>query len=210
MRKPARSARTTTREAKREATRRRLLEAARDLFAEFGYSGVSTTEIARAAGVTHGMVNAHFHSKAGLLFELISTNNDQQREAAACVAASKGDCLTRLRAVIDVYLSHDLRDIELYSVMQAYSWEWPYDHETRNREQLKAALAPVRDLIEEAKADGELAADIDGAALVDVFFAVYTRETRAAIFEDATPEDVREAIMAQMRLVYRGLAVPQD
>lgn len=205
MRKPARGPRGTAREAKREATRKRLLDAARELFAEFGYSGVSTTEIARAAGVTHGMVNAHFHSKAGLLFELIEQNNDQQRDAAACVAASEGDCLSRLRQVIDVYLAHDLRDIELFSVMQAYSWEWPYDHERRNRAQLADALAPVRDLIEEAKAGGELAPDVDAAALVEVFIAVYTRAARAAIFDDATVEEVREAIMDRMRLVYRGL-----
>lgn len=46
--------------------RQRILQAARQRFAEAGYGGTSTTEIARLAGVTHPLVHHHFGSKEGL------------------------------------------------------------------------------------------------------------------------------------------------
>jgi AcrR family transcriptional regulator len=49
--------------------RRLLLEAARALFAEKGYSGASTREIADRAGVSETMLFRHFGSKANL-FEI--------------------------------------------------------------------------------------------------------------------------------------------
>jgi AcrR family transcriptional regulator len=53
-----------------QATRTRLLAAARDLFAERGYAGVGTEEIVRAAGVTRGALYHHFEGKKQL-FEAV-------------------------------------------------------------------------------------------------------------------------------------------
>lgn len=44
-----------------------ILEAAREVFAERGYAGATIREIARRAGVTHGLVVLHFQKKE-LLF----------------------------------------------------------------------------------------------------------------------------------------------
>ena len=51
--------------------RRLLLESARALFAERGYAGTSTREIARAASVTEPMIFRHFGSKAKLFEESV-------------------------------------------------------------------------------------------------------------------------------------------
>jgi AcrR family transcriptional regulator len=51
--------------------RRLLLESARLLFAERGYAGTSTREIARAASVTEPMIFRHFGSKAKLFEEAV-------------------------------------------------------------------------------------------------------------------------------------------
>ncbi|GAA2606250.1 TetR family transcriptional regulator [Actinomadura fulvescens] len=56
----------------REATRRRLLEAARDLFGEHGYDHVSVRMIAAAAGSNVALVNRYFGSKASLFGEVLA------------------------------------------------------------------------------------------------------------------------------------------
>lgn len=60
------------RQRDREATSRRLLEAARDLFAEHGYEQVTVRMIAAAAGVNVALIGRYFGSKAALFGEVIA------------------------------------------------------------------------------------------------------------------------------------------
>lgn len=62
--------RTPQRERRAE-TRRRLLDAAAQLFAEQGVDGVSVDAVADAAGRTSGAVYDHFGSKHGLLMAVL-------------------------------------------------------------------------------------------------------------------------------------------
>jgi len=50
-----------------QASRAAILEAAREVFAERGYARATIREIARRAGVTHGLVMRHFGTKEQLL-----------------------------------------------------------------------------------------------------------------------------------------------
>ena len=54
-----------------EASRAAILEAAREVFTERGYARATIREIARRAGVTHGLVMLHFGTKEQLLIEAL-------------------------------------------------------------------------------------------------------------------------------------------
>jgi AcrR family transcriptional regulator len=54
-----------------EETRARILQKARDAFAERGFEGASIRDIAREAGVTHSMITYHFGTKDGLWREAV-------------------------------------------------------------------------------------------------------------------------------------------
>ncbi len=56
----------TTRAEQREATRRRIVDAAIDAFAENGYDGAGTRDIAARADVTQGLLTYHFAAKLDL------------------------------------------------------------------------------------------------------------------------------------------------
>ncbi|MEU6429992.1 TetR family transcriptional regulator [Microbispora sp. NPDC046973] len=58
------------------ATRSRILAAARDLFAERGYAAVSLADIAAAVGLTKTAVAYHFHPKDRLAAEIIAPAAD--------------------------------------------------------------------------------------------------------------------------------------
>ncbi|GAA3964279.1 TetR/AcrR family transcriptional regulator [Actinomadura viridis] len=55
----------------REATRRRILAAARDLFGRYGYDGVSVRMIASGADANVALVHRYFGSKAALFGEVL-------------------------------------------------------------------------------------------------------------------------------------------
>ncbi|MEU8698851.1 TetR family transcriptional regulator [Streptomyces sp. NPDC048680] len=64
-----------------QATRRRLLEAARDLFAERGYEGTTVRGIAALAGVNQALLFRYFGSKRGLLTEVVALGGLEQLRA---------------------------------------------------------------------------------------------------------------------------------
>jgi AcrR family transcriptional regulator len=63
---PPAPAGTPQREQGSEATSNRLLDVAIELFAAHGYDAVSTTQVAKAAGLTQSIVHYHFGSKEQL------------------------------------------------------------------------------------------------------------------------------------------------
>ncbi|GLZ06451.1 TetR family transcriptional regulator [Actinomadura sp. NBRC 104412] len=70
----------------REATHRRLLEAARTLFGEHGYDGVTVRMIASAADANVALVHRYFGSKAALFGAVLESEYVIQR-----VIAGEGD-----------------------------------------------------------------------------------------------------------------------
>src|SRR6476619_1361574 len=91
--------RPTTKAAQSEATRAKLLAAARELFGERGYAAVGTEEVVRAAGVTRGALYHQFTDKRQLfaaVFEQVEAEVTQ-RTARAAVASGASDPLAVLR-----------------------------------------------------------------------------------------------------------------
>ena len=77
-----------------------MLEAARRLFAERGYDSVPVTEIAKEAGVTHGMINVYFGGKPGLLYEIIRQNNALQYVDTVDSAGYDESALNQLAGIL--------------------------------------------------------------------------------------------------------------
>jgi AcrR family transcriptional regulator len=89
-----------------EATRAALVTAARPLFAQRGYAGVGTEEIARAAGVTRGALYHHFDGKREL-FEAVYVQIEvelAERIAAGALEANASSPLGAMRAGAEMFL----------------------------------------------------------------------------------------------------------
>jgi AcrR family transcriptional regulator len=68
---------TTPRAAQAAETRQRLVAAAVDLFSEHSYDDVAAGDIAKAAGVAHGLLFHYFGSKRGIYLQAIGEAVDQ-------------------------------------------------------------------------------------------------------------------------------------
>lgn len=88
-----------TKAAQSEATRGRLLAAARELFGERGYAAVGTEEVVRAAGVTRGALYHQFADKQAL-FRAVFEELEQEviAASAARMAAHPDDMLKAFKA----------------------------------------------------------------------------------------------------------------
>jgi AcrR family transcriptional regulator len=73
--------RDTSRAAQAAKTRQRLVAAAADLFSEHSYDDVAAGDIAKAAGVAHGLLFHYFGSKRGIYLQAIREAVDQLDEA---------------------------------------------------------------------------------------------------------------------------------
>jgi AcrR family transcriptional regulator len=102
---PAGSDPPRTKAAQREATTAALLEIARELFTERGYSAVSTEEIVQRAGVTRGALYHHFRGGKEELFRavLVQLSAETTRRVAAA-AREQNDPWDALVAGIDEFL----------------------------------------------------------------------------------------------------------
>jgi AcrR family transcriptional regulator len=86
--------------------RRRILNAAMEVFAERGYQGASMSEIARAAGITPAVIYDHFASKADLQITLLEEQTAQLLGAVAtAVGAAPAEPGPRLRAGVGAFFA---------------------------------------------------------------------------------------------------------
>ncbi|GAA2692865.1 MULTISPECIES: TetR/AcrR family transcriptional regulator [Actinosynnema] len=116
-----------TRAATAAVTREKVLAAARELFITSTYDEVKAADIARAAGVAHGLVFHHFGSKQGLYGEVLCAIG---REVLALhvndPAVPVGRRIRRSHAAHLAYLvAH--RELALNLVLQSWGVEEGFD-----------------------------------------------------------------------------------
>jgi AcrR family transcriptional regulator len=80
-------------------TRKRILAAARDLFARRGVDSVSVREIAAEAGVNHARVHRYFGAKTDIVAEIL----EGEARAMSAMARPGADTVTSMAALREVF-----------------------------------------------------------------------------------------------------------
>ncbi|MBF6620048.1 MAG: TetR/AcrR family transcriptional regulator [Patulibacter sp.] len=148
---------TESRHAQRSnATRRKLIAAARELFAARGYADVGTTEIVRAAGVTRGALYHQFADKAELLAAVVDEIDAEltQQLASGAVASGAQDPVELLLASAEAFLRtvtrQEVHRVVLVDALPVLGWE-------RWREiGLRHGLGLIEQLLRQGMDDGVL------------------------------------------------------
>lgn len=90
----------------REARRQQVIEATVATLAARGYARTTLTEVARRAGISHGLVLFHFESKEQLLAETLAFLSEEYQEGwEAALAAAAPDPAAQLMALIEADFS---------------------------------------------------------------------------------------------------------
>jgi AcrR family transcriptional regulator len=139
----------------RDARRKQLIEATISVIAARGFARTTLTEVARVAGLSHGLVNFHFQSKELLLSEtLVYLSEEYHENWQKAIQAAGGDPGAQLDAMIRADFTPELCTPERLSAWCAFWGETqgrplyqekcgPNDHAYIHKlEQLCAALLP--------------------------------------------------------------------
>jgi TetR/AcrR family transcriptional regulator, cholesterol catabolism regulator len=139
-----------------------LTRAAARLFAEKGYHGTSTADLAEAMGVQKGSLYAHIESKADLLWE-VARDGAAAFHAALDAVPDEGPAIERIQAALRGHLRVVAEQLDIATV---FTREWRY-LEGERREQFVAERRRYeerfRTLFRDGRERGDLRSDLDDA-----------------------------------------------
>ena len=121
--------------------KRKILDAALRLFANDGFSATSTNKVAKAAGVSEGLIFRHFGNKEGLLDALLNRAREMaQRQFGDLVLTKEPKDIIRKALELPFMVSR--ADYEVWRLTYALKWQ-------TNRYET-SATDPVKLVIKEA------------------------------------------------------------
>ena len=185
-----------------EATRRGLLDAARELFAADGYVDVSIDEICRRARVTKGALYHHFKDKRDLFAAVFEEVEREWADELAELVAEERDPLERIQIVGDAFLDACLdparQRIMLLDGPSVVMWE-----ELRQIDAGRG-FRLITTLLGDAMKTGQLEPQPVGPLAHLMLGAMH--EASLAIARDKDPARARKRIGAALNRLVEGLA----
>lgn len=192
------------RETRKQATRARVLAAARDLFEEVGYEAATIRVMAARAGVATGSVFTTFDTKRAILQAAMAERHDMlHAELSRIIPHLRGSCIDRVRSIMAVHYNFAMERPRLYTAYVAISFDWSIsgsDASFGRNPKLRDVLAEV---IREGIANGEVRPDLDIELFLDVMLANYGFNYRHAGVEDAVALTAR--FDRQVELLFEGV-----
>lgn len=193
------------RQTQKEATRNRVLKAARELFDTQGYQGTTIREIASHAGVSVGSVFTSFASKGDILSQVMEERLDRLYLELDRVAPHlRGSTADQLRSIYAMFFAFEAPHIKLFlsHVAAAYDWTLPDTAKPYGKNQR------LRQMLQEILAKGVEAGDVDPKAdlaeITELLVAAYAWTYRLAISEDADVKRLTAVMDRQIGLIADG------
>ncbi len=113
-----------SRDQKKAESRRRILDAAREVFFRDGFMRANLDEMAEKAGVAKGTLYRYFESKADLYVAVLADNLELFLQRMEEAAKPRDSTLERVRAIGRFYFSHWLEHPDYFQIF------WAIDNES--------------------------------------------------------------------------------
>ncbi len=177
----------------------RILAAASDLFAHYGYDKTTMEDIAHAAHVSKGALYLHYRSKEDLFDALILRETDVLQDQIMARLADEGDQLTVFslyRHSIEVSLARPLIRALMTNNRRVLG---DFMQRIKQAPHYEDTMSFRNGFVEQLQQAGMIRADIDPEALSAVMAAVrYGYLMLPDLIEDAPAPEVTGALIADM------------
>lgn len=186
---------------------RRIKQAAYELFGEKGYDQTTTREIARRAGVALGTIFTYASDKRDLLFLIFNDRQDELRRISFAGIPEDAPFIDQLEAAFAPFYSHFaaepgftrylLRELTFYSDgIQA----------PRFQEGRLSIVQRIRELVEDAVADGRLTTVDPPQMIAEMIFGLYQADLRRWLGEpNPAAADGLGRLRGTLEILLRGL-----
>ena len=193
------------REQQKQATRARVMDAARDLFDHVGYEETTIRAIAEKAGVSVGSVFTTFSSKADILSQVIAERTAAlTAELERVTPHLRGSLTDRLSSILAVHYDFQMRRPKLYLAYLAASFRASHEQGFVRMGANPGLQAPMRELLLGAIERGEAPATLDIELAIETLVALYGFNY-LRVAEGAGSADLTAVMDRQLRLLFEGL-----
>lgn len=145
-----------------ERTKKKILQAAEEEFAEKGYYGARVDHIAQLAGINKRMIYEYFNNKEGLYRKVLITVYGRLGEQEVCLLTQNLDCSDAIIRLIRLHFDF-LRDNPTY--VSLLLWENLNKGKYFEAEEIKLirdpALLQIREVIRKGKEQGVFRNEVD-------------------------------------------------
>lgn len=197
----------TPRQSQKEATRQRVLAAARELFDTHGYQGTTIREIARRAEVSVGSVFTTFASKGEILSEVMQARLDPlYAELDRVVPHLRGSTADRLRTMFAVHFEFEAQHVRLFLSHIAAAYDWTLTEAARPYGRTPRLQAAIREILCKGQAEGDVRQEIDLQEVIDLLMSAYAWTYRLVVTSEADAKAMTAVMDRQIGLIAEGFA----
>jgi AcrR family transcriptional regulator len=198
------------REAQKQATRRRVLDAAGDLFDETGYEDATIRAIAERAGVSVGSVFTTFTSKADVLSQVMLDRLDAlYGELQQILPHLRGSAADRCRSIFAVHYAFETRRVKLFLAHIAASYAWRHEPQTVPFGRNATLMGMLRAGLVDGVSRGDVCPRADLDLVVDLLMAAYAWNYRLAASDGADATALTALMDRQIGAIFKGVT-PRD
>lgn len=195
----------SVRKTQKEATRQRVLDAARELFETKGYEETTVREIAVRAEVSVGSVFTTFSSKGDILSQVMADRLDAlYGELDKVMPHVRGSTADRLRSMFAIHFAFETRRTKLFLAHIAAAYNWTLGPATRPYGKTPKLRQLVRDCLVDGVGLGDVDPNSNLDVAVDALMACYAWTYRLAAWDDADAVTMSAAMDKQIGLLADG------
>ena len=197
----------------RDATRQKILAAAKRLFSERGYERTTVRDIAAAAGLSTGAMFVTFASKADLFSQLVLAERagayeDIEKALQTCLEDPAARIDDVLLAMFEIAYRHRLSDLRFIQETMSSAWSSEMGAELRDLLAQWPITRLISQALEAAIDRGEISAEADIGLLSRILWNSALSMVPRAVFDGWPLERLTDQLRAENGAILAGWRAP--